>query len=287
MTSGKGLGKGLSALFGEDMTEDIAQVRGIKLRDIEPNPDQPRREFDPEALSELEESIRQNGVITPITVRRTGDNYVIIAGERRWRAARAAGLDEIPAYVLDVSEKEAYQFALVENLQRQDLNPIEEAMGYRKLIDDFGYSQDKAGEKVGRSRSYITNSLRRRSLPQTVIDMISAGVLSAGHGRALVVLSEQQALEAAKTIIEKELSVRETEKLVKRMTENDGREGEDDPREDLTAMYLRELERQMASSTGHKVTIVHGKRKGKLTIEYYGNEDLEKVCAALNKIEKE
>ncbi|MBQ2326315.1 MAG: ParB/RepB/Spo0J family partition protein [Clostridia bacterium] len=149
MTSGKGLGKGLSALFGEDMTEDIAQVRGIKLRDIEPNPDQPRREFDPEALSELEESIRQNGVITPITVRRTGDNYVIIAGERRWRAARAAGLDEIPAYVLDVSEKEAYQFALVENLQRQDLNPIEEAMGYRKLIDDFGYSQDKAGEKVG------------------------------------------------------------------------------------------------------------------------------------------
>jgi len=287
MTSGKGLGKGLSALFGEDMTEDIAQVRGIKLRDIEPNPDQPRREFDPEALSELEESIRQNGVITPITVRRTGDNYVIIAGERRWRAARAAGLDEIPAYVLDVSEKEAYQFALVENLQRQDLNPIEEAMGYRKLIDDFGYSQDKAGEKVGRSRSYITNSLRLLSLPQTVIDMISAGVLSAGHGRALVVLSEQQALEAAKTIIEKELSVRETEKLVKRMTENDGREGEDDPREDLTAMYLRELERQMASSTGHKVTIVHGTRKGKLTIEYYGNEDLEKVCAALNKIEKE
>ena len=283
MTSGKGLGKGLSALFGEDMTEDIAQVRGIKLRDIEPNPDQPRREFDPEALSELEESIRQNGVITPITVRRTGDNYVIIAGERRWRAARAAGLDEIPAYVLDVSEKEAYQFALVDNLQRQDLNPIEEAMGYRKLIDDVGYSQDK----VGRSRSYITNSLRLLSLPQTVIDMISAGVLSAGHGRALVVLSEQQALEAAKTIIEKELSVRETEKLVKRMTENDGREGEDDPREDLTAMYLRELERQMASSTGHKVTIVHGKRKGKLTIEYYGNEDLEKVCAALNKIEKE
>ncbi|MBQ2326650.1 MAG: hypothetical protein II376_03770, partial [Clostridia bacterium] len=161
------------------------------------------------------------------------------------------------------------------------------AMGYRRLIDDFGYSQDKAGEKVGRSRSYITNSLRLLSLPQTVIDMISAGVLSAGHGRALVVLSEQQALEAAKTIIEKELSVRETEKLVKRMTENDGREGEDDPREDLTAMYLRELERQMASSTGHKVTIVHGKRKGKLTIEYYGNEDLEKVCAALNKIEKE
>jgi ParB family chromosome partitioning protein len=146
MTSGKGLGKGLSALIE---VEEEPLVRGIRLRDIDPNPNQPRREFDPVALSELEESIRQNGVITPITVRRAGERYVIIAGERRWRAARAAGLNEIPAYVLDTDEDESFRLALVENLQRQDLNPIEEAMGYRKLISDLGLSQEAASEKVG------------------------------------------------------------------------------------------------------------------------------------------
>ena len=285
MTSGKGLGKGLSALFGEEFNDET-QLNAIKLRDIEPNPNQPRREFDPVALEELAESIRQNGIITPITVRKAGESYQIIAGERRWRAARMAGLDEIPAYVLDVDEREAYQYALVENLQRQDLNPIEEALGYQRLMEDYGYSQEKAGEKVGRSRSYIANALRLLTLPQIITDMIASGALSAGHGRALVVLDEQKAMEAAKSILEKELSVRETEKLVKRLLE-EVPDAEEEKKEDTVAMYVRELERNLASSTGHKVTIKHGRKKGKLTIEYYGNEDLDKICAALNKIEKE
>ena len=285
MTSGKGLGKGLSALFGEEFNDET-QLNAIKLRDIEPNPNQPRREFDPVALEELAESIRQNGIITPITVRKAGESYQIIAGERRWRAARMAGLDEIPAYVLDVDEREAYQYALVENLQRQDLNPIEEALGYQRLMEDYGYSQEKAGEKVGRSRSYIANALRLLTLPQIITDMIASGALSAGHGRALVVLDEQKAMEAAKSILEKELSVRETEKLVKRLLE-EVPDAEEEKKEDTVAMYVRELERNLASSTGHKVTIKHGRKKGKLTIEYYGNDDLDKICAALNKIEKE
>ena len=285
MTPGKGLGKGLTALFGEELTQDDS-LRTLKLRDVEPNPNQPRREFDPAALEELAESIRQNGIITPITVRKVDDRYQIIAGERRWRASRMAGLEDIPAYVLEVDEREAYQYALVENLQRQDLNPIEEALGYRRLMDDYGYSQEKAGEKVGRSRPYITNALRLLSLPQLICDMIASGALSAGHGRALVVLDEQKAMEAAKSILEKDLSVRETEALVKRMLE-DSSDAEEEKKEDAVAMYVRELERSLASSTGHKISIKHGRKKGKLTIEYYGNDDLDKICAALNKIEKE
>ena len=285
MTPGKGLGKGLTALFGEELTQDDS-LRTLKLRDVEPNPNQPRREFDPAALEELAESIRQNGIITPITVRKVDDRYQIIAGERRWRASRMAGLEDIPAYVLEVDEREAYQYALVENLQRQDLNPIEEALGYRRLMDDYGYSQEKAGEKVGRSRPYITNALRLLSLPQLICDMIASGALSAGHGRALVVLDEQKAMEAAKSILEKDLSVRETEALVKRMLEETP-DAEEEKKEDAVAMYVRELERSLASSTGHKISIKHGRKKGKLTIEYYGNDDLDKICAALNKIEKE
>ena len=280
MTSGKGLGKGLSALIE---VEEEPLVRGIRLRDIDPNPNQPRREFDPVALSELEESIRQNGVITPITVRRAGERYVIIAGERRWRAARAAGLNEIPAYVLDTDEDESFRLALVENLQRQDLNPIEEAMGYRKLISDLGLSQEAVSEKVGRSRPYITNSLRLLTLPEPVREMLASGALTAGHGRALAALDEKKANEAAKAVIEGDLSVRETEKLVKRLLE--GKDKQEPKKDDTLLLYVRDLERRLASATGHRIAIKHGKKKGKLTIEYYGNEDLERICDALSRIE--
>lgn len=283
MTSGKGLGRGLEAIFGEEISETEA-VRGIKIREIEPNPDQPRREFDPVALGELESSIRQNGVITPITVRKTASGYQIVAGERRWRAARAAGLEEIPAYVLDIDDEEAYKLALVENLQRQDLNPIEEALGFKKLIDDLGLSQDKAAEKVGRSRPYVSNSLRLLSLPKQIVEMVASGALSAGHGRALVTLDEKKALEGAKIIVERELSVRETEKLVKRLAEDTPEKKES--KRDSVAMYIKELEREMASKTNHNVKISHGAKKGRLSIEYYGNEDLERICAALEKINK-
>lgn len=280
MTSGRGLGKGLDALFAGSEEE---QVKGLRLRDVEPNPNQPRQEFDPVALAELEESIRQNGVISPITVRKTGETYQIIAGERRWRAARAAGLKEIPAYVLDVDEDEAYQLALIENLQRQDLNPIEEAMGYKKLMDGYGFSQEKVGEKVGRSRPYITNSLRLLTLPPTIMDMVATGALSAAHGRTLVSLDQIKALECAKIILEKELSVRETEKLVKRMT---GEKPEKPKKDSTIAMYIEALERDMSSATNHTVSIKQGREKGRLTIEYYGNEDLEQICDALRQIKK-
>ena len=181
MTSGKGLGKGLSALFGEEMEKE--QVRGIPILEIEPNPDQPRREFDPESMAELEDSIRRNGVITPISVRKAEKGYTIIAGERRWRAARAAGLSEIPAYVMEVeSDRDAYRLALIENLQREDLNPINEAMGYQKLIEDYGMSQEQAGETVGRSRSYISNSLRLLSLPESIQAIVAMGAIG-GAGR--------------------------------------------------------------------------------------------------------
>jgi len=282
MTSGKGLGKGLGALFGEQM-EVQGGVSGIKLLDIEPNPNQPRREFDAESMSQLEDSIRQNGVITPITVRKDGSHYIIIAGERRWRAARAAGLSEIPAYVMDIKEDEAYQLALIENLQRQDLNPIEEAQGFEKLIGEYGLSQDQAAGKVGRSRPYVTNSLRLLTLPAPIREMVAAGALTAGHGRALVTLDEKQAMEAAKIILERELSVRETEKLVKRMTETPP---EENKKESAVAMYISQLEHELASETNHAIKINHGRKKGRLTIEYYGNEDLEQICTALRQMSK-
>lgn len=280
MTSGKGLGKGLSALFGEEMEKE--QVRGIPILEIEPNPDQPRREFDPESMAELEDSIRRNGVITPISVRKAEKGYTIIAGERRWRAARAAGLSEIPAYVMEVeSDRDAYRLALIENLQREDLNPINEAMGYQKLIEDYGMSQEQAGETVGRSRSYISNSLRLLSLPESIQAIVAMGAISAGHGRALVVLDEQKASEATRMIIEQELSVRETESLVKRMLKND-EEGQ--KQEDPALLYVKELENSLSSKTGHRIMIKHGKKKGRITIEYYGNDDLDVICRALDNI---
>ena len=280
MTSGKGLGKGLSALFGEEMEKE--QVRGIPILEIEPNPDQPRREFDPESMAELEDSIRRNGVITPISVRKAEKGYTIIAGERRWRAARAAGLSEIPAYVMEVkSDRDAYRLALIENLQREDLNPINEAMGYQKLIEDYGMSQEQAGETVGRSRSYISNSLRLLSLPESIQAIVAMGAISAGHGRALVVLDEQKASEATRMIIEQELSVRETESLVKRMLKND-EEGQ--KQEDPALLYVKELENNLSSKTGHRIMIKYGKNKGRITIEYYGNDDLDVICRALDNI---
>ena len=287
MASGKGLGKGysmlgqgLDAIFGENtVSEEI--IKGLRISEIEPNPDQPRRDFDTEKLEALAESIRQHGVITPITVRKTGDTYQIIAGERRWRASRMAGLSEIPAIILDADDQKSYELALIENLQRDDLNPIEEAEGYRTLIERLGLTQTEASEKVGISRPAIANSMRLLSLPEKLQKMVKNGELSAGHGRALLSLdSEKKMLEAAKLVINKALSVRETENLVKTMS----KEPKSSKKEDMVAIYIKQLEKSMSEDTGHRVSISHGKKKGKLTIEYYGNEDLEKVCNAIKNI---
>ena len=281
MTTGKGLGKGLNAIFRDEAAAEES-VKGLRLSDVEPNKDQPRHDFDAEKLSDLAESIKQHGVITPITVRRTGDTYQIIAGERRWRAARMAGLSEIPAIVLEADEKKTFELALIENLQREDLNPIEEAEGYFTLIERMGLTQSEVSERIGRSRSAIANSIRLLALPEEIKEMLSAGELTAGHARALLPLeSEKKIKEAAAQVVLKELSVRETEELVKSKLKEPK---EATKKSDMAAIYIKKLEQDMSSSTGHRISIKHGAKKGKLTIEYYGNEDLEKVCEALKNI---
>ena len=281
MAKAKGLGRGLDALLGELPIED-ARPSGIRLSQIEPNPRQPRQDFDPEALGELAQSIRENGVITPITLRKTGDTYQIIAGERRWRAARLAGLHEIPAVVLDVDENTAYALALIENLQREDLNPMEEAEGYRRLTEELGLTQEQAAQRVGISRPAVANALRLLSLPGSIARLLRDKRLSAGHARALLPLEQEAKMAKAAAIIEEQqLSVRQTEALVKRML-RESPEREDKP----VDIYVADLERTMASLTGHKVLIRHGAKKGKVIVEYYGNEDLEAVCEALKNIKQ-
>ena len=279
MAKGKGLGRGLEAIFAEEVPAQNTPV-GIRLSDIEPNPRQPRQDFDPIALEDLAQSIRENGVITPITLRKTGDTYQIIAGERRWRASRLAGLTEIPAIVLDVDENTAYALALIENLQREDLNPMEEAEGYRRLTQELGLTQEQAALRVGRSRPAVANALRLLSLPKSVEALLRDKQLSAGHARALLPLEREEVmLKAAQTILEQQLSVRQTEALVKQLQKQPSDKPEKTP-----DIYVQDLERAMAAFTGHKITIKHGEKKGKITIEYYGNEDLEAVCEALKGI---
>lgn len=282
MAKGKGLGRGLEAIFAEEVPAQNVPT-GIRLSDIEPNPRQPRRDFDPAALEELAQSIRENGVITPITLRKTGDTYQIIAGERRWRASRLAGRTEIPAIVLDVDENTAYALALIENLQREDLNPMEEAEGYRRLTQELGMTQEQAAARVGRSRPAVANALRLLTLPQPVAALLRDKQLSAGHARALLPLEREEVmLKAAQTVLEQQLSVRQTEALVKQLL----KAPEDKP-EKAPDIYVQDLERAMAAFTGHKITIQPGAKKGKITIEYYGNEDLEAVCEALKGIRTE
>ena len=283
MAKGKGLGRGLEAIFAEEVPEVQNTPVGIRLSEIEPNPRQPRQDFDPLALEELAQSIRENGVITPITLRKTGDTYQIIAGERRWRASRLAGLHEIPAIVLDVDEDAAYALALIENLQREDLNPMEEAEGYRRLTQELGLTQEQAAQRVGRSRPAVANALRLLTLPRSVASLLRDKQLSAGHARALLPLEREEAmLKAAQTILEQQLSVRQTEALVKQLQKQPSEKPQKTP-----DIYVQDLERAMSSLTSHKITIKHGEKKGKITIEYYGNEDLEAVCEALKGIRTE
>ena len=282
MAKAKGLGRGLDALFGDEQASSAAP-QGIRLSDIEPNPRQPRQDFDPAALEELAQSIRENGVITPITLRKTGDTYQIIAGERRWRASRMAGLHEIPAVVLDVDENTAYALALIENLQREDLNPMEEAEGYRRLTQELGLTQEQAARRVGISRPAVANALRLRSLPKAVAALLRDKEISAGHARALLPLEDPERMEqAAKTVIGQQLSVRQTELLVKRLLSQPKDAPEKQP-----DIYVADLERAMEALTGHRIAIQPGAKKGRVVIEYYGNEDLEAVCDALKSIKKQ
>lgn len=287
MASQKGLGKGLGALLG-DFSEPAAEesaYRMLPLHRVEPNPEQPRQDFDEEELTALSESIRQHGILQPLTVRETGAGYYqIIAGERRWRAARMAELTEVPAIVVEADDKKAMELALIENLQRQDLNSVEEALGYRSLMEEFGLTQEEAASRVGKSRPAVANSLRLLSLDEKVLEMLRAGTISAGHAKAILMLkSGKEQQEAAQKIANLGLSVRQAELLCKNMSR------EQPPVKETPVLkvdYVKECEKSLSKHLGRGVKIVNGKRKGRFELEFYGQDDLQNLLDALMKLQK-
>ena len=273
MATNKGLGKRLGALLG-DFEEPISQdtpYQLLPIHKVEPNPDQPRRDFDEEELQALSESIAIHGIIQPLTVREMPSGYYqIIAGERRWRAARMAQLSEIPVIVVEADDKKTMELALIENLQRQDLNPVEEALGYQALMAEYGMTQEEAAGRVGKSRPAVANALRLLHLCPTVLEKVRSGELSAGHARAVLSLkTEKQQQQAAQKIIALGLSVRQAELLCKNMT----REPKPEPKVTLAVDYIGECEKNLSKQLGRGVKIVNGKRKGRFELEFYGEED--------------
>ena len=284
MATQKGLGRGLGALLG-DVQEEPSEKSPYKLlpiHKVEPNPTQPRRDFDEEELQNLADSIKEHGIVQPLTVRETtGGYYQIIAGERRWRAARLAGLWEVPAVIMEADDRKTMELALIENLQRQDLNPVEEAMGYQTLMEDYGLTQEETAQRVGKSRPAVANALRLMNLIPEVLDMVRIGTLSAGHARAvLVIKDEKKQQEAAQKIAALGLSVRQAELLCKNITK------EPEPKKEptLAVNYVAECEKNLSKQLGRGVKIINGKRKGKFELEFYGPEDLQNLLDALMKL---
>lgn len=278
-----GLGTGLGALFGDDLPGRGLDETKLPISKVEPRRDQPRYAFDEDALAELTESVRQYGVIQPITVRAIdGGYYQIIAGERRWRAARAAGLTEVPVRIIEADDRRAMELALVENLQREDLNPIEEARGFRTLMEDYGLTQEEAASSVGKSRPAVANALRLLSLTPAVLSLVEEGQLSAGHARALIpIRDEKMQLEAAETVIARALSVRQTEALAARLAKAQSAPKKEEEPPAVSVDYVREVERELENALGRKVKLVDGRKKGKIEIEFYGSEDREKLIENL------
>ncbi|GAB4257047.1 ParB/RepB/Spo0J family partition protein [Thermincola ferriacetica] len=275
----KGLGKGLNALIRSNNDfEDRVGIVELNISDIVRNAKQPRQEFDQEKLEELAASIRQYGIIQPVIVRRlTNKKYELIAGERRWRAARLAGLDKIPAVIKEVSDREITELALIENIQREDLNPIEEALAYRQLMEEFGLTQEELSKRVGKSRSFIANSVRLLNLPPEAQQMVQTGQLSAGHARALLVIERAiDQANLAKKIVEKNLSVRQIEQLVKKIT-SEGKKKIPRKRRESESLIVKDIEEQMQGKLGTKVRIKHGSKRGMIEIEYYSDDDLQRI----------
>ena len=275
-----GLGRGLGALLGDDVMNTGTQgAMYLPISEVESNSAQPRKFFDEAALAELADSIRQHGIIQPLTVRRLSSGYYqIIAGERRWRAARLAGLSEVPVTVIEADDRKAAELAMIENLQREDLNPMEEAAGYRSLIDQHHMTQEEAAGRVGKSRSAVTNALRLLELAPAVQNQVEAGLLSAGHARALVPLSPTQQVQAANTIIEGGLSVRQTEALAKRLSAGEKPEKKA-PADEVD--YAAVAQKELSSQLGRGVKIVNGRKKGRIELEYYGMDDLNDLLEGL------
>ena len=282
------LGRGLDALLGDSTLH--AQEGGsvtLPISQVEPGLNQPRKHFDEEALAELAESIRQHGVLQPLTVRRLSSGYYqIIAGERRWRAARMAGLLEVPALIIEADDRKVMEIGLIENLQREDLNPMEEAAGYRTLIQEYGLTQEEAAHRVSKSRPAVANAMRLLSLPQEVQWLIEQGNLSAGHGRALLALEgAENQIAFAEEIMGKKWSVRETEERIRRLNQEEppAKENPEHPH----AIYFKDAEKKLTDRLSRRVTITQGKKKGKIALEYYDQEDLNALMKALETLNLE
>ena len=284
----KGLGTGLAALFADaDIMQDDAPLKMVPIEKIEPREDQPRKSFDEESLAELAGSISRYGLIQPITVRALDNGYYqIVAGERRWRASRIAGLAELPVRIVEADDVRTAQMALVENLQREDLNPIEEAEGYRQLIEEFSMTQEEAAKSVGRSRPAVANSLRLLSLSPKVLDLVSDGELSAGHARALLPINDPELQAAtADSVIRKGLSVRKTEQLAAALVKN-AEEADAPPSRELKIDYAAEVSRKLTEALGRKVTLKEGRTGGRFELQYYGDDDREELIKLLYKLKR-
>lgn len=286
MAASKGLGRGMGALFHDDV--DILTEKSpyqlLPIHKVEPNRNQPRQDFDEVELQSLADSIATHGVVQPLTVRELENGYYqIIAGERRWRAARLAGLSEVPAVIIEADDRKTMELALIENLQRQDLNPVEEALGYRSLMEDYGLTQDQTAQQVGKSRPTVANALRLLALCPEVLERLRKSELTAGHARAILTLkSDKKQIEAAQKICALGLSVRQAELLCKNMTKEPAAQ----PPVTLAVDYVAECEKSLSKHLGRGVRIINGKRKGRFELEFYGQEDLQLLLDALMKLKK-
>ncbi len=279
MNKKHGLGKGLGALIPEEELIEDRDIDKISINLIKANSQQPRKRFDEDKIYALTQSIKEHGVIQPILLKKEGETYVIVAGERRWRAAKAAGLKEIPAVVMELSNKEVLELSLIENIQREDLNPIEEALAYKRLLEEFDLTQEQLSLRIGKSRTAITNTMRLLNLDKAVQQYIIDGVISEGHGRTLLALeNHKQQCIIAQTIIDEQLSVRETEKLIKSLSvekKNKKKDTADNP-------YVVDIREKLQEYFGTKVNMNYRNHKGKIEIEYYSDEDLQRILELLD-----
>ena len=291
----KGLGRGLSALFSDTeeayenaTTEGGSGVTGIPIGELYPNPDQPRKAFDEGALNDLAVSIREHGVINPIVVTRRGDGYMIIAGERRYRAAKLAGLDTVPAIVKEYSEREIQEISLIENLQREDLNPIEAAFGMKKLMEEYSLTQEVLAERLGKSRPAIANTLRLLTLAEEVIALVREGKLSAGHARTLVPVPKEEQAALAEECVKQGWSVREEERAVKQyLNPPEVLAREKDKRNALANAELKHLVERLRTSFRTKVSLIGTEKKGRIYIDYYTRDDLDRISEILDIIDRQ
>lgn len=274
-----GLGKGLGALIPEEETiEQNNSIAAIDINLIKANEDQPRKNFDKEKIMQLAESIKEHGVIQPVVLKKDGNTYTIIAGERRWRAAKSINLKEIPAVIMDLSDKAVLEVSLIENIQREDLNPIEEAVAFKKLIEDFNLTQEELSKRIGKSRTAVTNCMRLLNLDDRVKEYLIDGVITEGHGRTLLAIENHDLqYKIAQTIIDESLSVREVEKLIRDLSKPSKEKNEE--KENI---YHKDIKERLEGYFGTRVSLINKKNKGKIEIEYYSEEDLQRILDILS-----